>query len=176
KKKAHQDVDGDREQVGDLDAMFAEVNHLPKDDPLRAPVVKSQATAADADEARAYLQSTSDASSSIPTQSPETQRASTASPPTAVHADETWAARGDRMPAAEATSSSADSAAAANLGSGALVTMPGLVGKSMRDVVVTAADLGLNLRVYGSGVAAEQAPAAGTKVPPGTTVVVRFHP
>ena len=29
KKTAHDDADGDREQVGDLDAMFAEVNHLP---------------------------------------------------------------------------------------------------------------------------------------------------
>ena len=62
-KTANDDADGDREQVGDLDAMFAEVNHLPQDDPLRAQVVKSQATAADADEARAYLQSGSDASS-----------------------------------------------------------------------------------------------------------------
>jgi cell division protein FtsI (penicillin-binding protein 3) len=62
------------------------------------------------------------------------------------------------------------------MGSGAPVIMPGFIGKPMRDVVVTAANLGLNVRVYGTGVASEQAPAAGTKVPAGTTVVVRFHP
>ena len=65
KKNAHEDVDGDHEQIGDLDAMFAEVNHLPKDDPLRAPPAKAQATTADADEARAYLQNASDPASSM---------------------------------------------------------------------------------------------------------------
>ena len=176
KKTAHDDLDGDREQVGDLDAMFAEVNHLPKDDPLRAPPAKSQATAADVDEARAYLQSASDAPSSMSAQSQETERAAATSPPAAVHADETLPARGKSIPAAQVQPSSADSVPAVTLGSGAPVTMPGFIGKPMRDVVVTAANLGLNVRVYGSGVASEQAPAAGTKVPAGTTVVVRFHP
>jgi cell division protein FtsI (penicillin-binding protein 3) len=62
------------------------------------------------------------------------------------------------------------------LGSGAPVTMPNFVGKPMRDVVAEAEDLGLHVRVYGNGVVTEQAPAAGTRVPAGTTVVVRFHP
>ncbi|MGB8479984.1 MAG: penicillin-binding transpeptidase domain-containing protein [Acidobacteriaceae bacterium] len=176
KKTANDDLDGDREQVGDLDAMFAEVNHLPKDDPLRAPPAKSQATAADADEARAYLQSASDAPSSMSAQSQETEREATASPPAAVHADEPLSARGKSISATHVQPSSADSAPAVTRGSGAPVAMPGFIGKPMRDVVVTAANLGLNVRVYGSGVASEQAPAAGTKVPAGTTVVVRFHP
>ncbi|MGC2512614.1 MAG: penicillin-binding protein [Acidobacteriaceae bacterium] len=175
KKNAHDDVDGDHEQVGDLDAMFAEVNNLPKDDPLRAPPVKSQAAAADADEARAYLQSASDAPSSMSTQPPDMERTATASPPASAHADETLPPR-PKSVAADHVQSSVDGSPAVTLGSGAPVTMPGFIGKSMRDVVVTAANLGLNVRVYGSGVAAEQAPAAGTKVPAGTTVVVRFHP
>ena len=62
------------------------------------------------------------------------------------------------------------------MGTGSPVTMPGFIGKPMRDVVMAAANLGLNVRVYGSGVASEQAPAAGTRVPAGTTVMVRFHP
>lgn len=174
KKTAHRDVDGDSEQVGDLDAMFAEVNHLPKDDPLRASQVKSQSEAADADEARAYLQTASDASSSV--SPPESDRETTAPPPSSVRADETLPPQGKSIPAAQARSTSADSSSAVTLGSGAPVTMPGFTGKSMRDVVAAAANLGLNVRVYGSGVAAAQAPAAGTKVPAGTTVVVRFHP
>jgi cell division protein FtsI (penicillin-binding protein 3) len=176
KMAAHGDADGDREQVADLDAMFAEVNHLPADDPLRAPAVKAQATSADADEARAYMQTASDAPSSMPTRAPEAERAATTSPPTSVPPDEMLPPRSKSIPAEKAQSSSIDSSSAVTLGSGSSVTMPGLVGKSMRDVVVTAANLGLNVRVYGSGVAAEQAPAAGTKVPAGTTVVVRFHP
>jgi cell division protein FtsI (penicillin-binding protein 3) len=171
KKNAHDDVDGDHEQVGDLDAMFAEVNHLPKDDPLRSPPAKSQAAAADADEARAYLQSASDAPSP-----PELERLAAASPPAHAQADESLPTPGKSIPTAKPQSPSVDSAPAVTLGSGAPVIMPGFVGKSMRDVVVAAADLGLNVRVYGSGVASEQAPAAGTKVPAGTTVVVRFHP
>ena len=99
-----------------------------------------------------------------------------ASPPAHAHADESLPTPGKSIPTAKPQSPSVDSAPAVTLGSGAPVTMPGFVGKSMRDVVVTAADLGLNVRVYGSGVASEQAPAAGTKVPAGTTVVVRFHP
>ena len=176
KKSAHDDVDGDHEQVGGLDAMFAEVNHLPKDDPLRAQPAKSQATAADADEARAYLQSASDAPSSMSTQPVDVERAANPSAAASIHADETLPLRAKNIPAAEVPSSSADGSPAVTQGSGTPVTMPGFIGKSMRDVVVTAANLGLNVRVYGSGVASEQAPAAGTKVPAGTTVVVRFHP
>jgi hypothetical protein len=61
-------------------------------------------------------------------------------------------------------------------GSGPSVTMPGFVGQPMRRVVATAANLGLNVRVYGDGIAAAQAPPPGTRIPAGTTVVVRFHP
>ena len=49
-----------------------------------------------------------------------------------------------------------------------------LQGKSLRDVVVEASGLGLGLQVVGSGIAREQAPVAGTLVPAGTEVVVRF--
>ncbi|MES2221902.1 MAG: penicillin-binding transpeptidase domain-containing protein [Acidobacteriota bacterium] len=174
KKNAHVAVDGDREQIGDLDAMFAEVNHLPKDDPLRATSAKSQAASADADEARAYLQNASDTASSM--QPKETEPSATVAAPMQLHMDEASTPGGKKAVAPQVPSPSMESAAGVTLGSGAPVTVPGFIGKPMRDVVVTAANLGLNVRVYGSGVAAEQAPAAGTKVPAGTTVVVRFHP
>jgi cell division protein FtsI (penicillin-binding protein 3) len=41
-------------------------------------------------------------------------------------------------------------------------------------VVETAATLGLRVEPVGSGLAREQAPVAGTMVPLGTEVVVRF--
>ena len=45
---------------------------------------------------------------------------------------------------------------------------------TLRNVVETAAGLGLRVEPVGSGMAREQAPAAGTMVPLGTEVVVRF--
>jgi cell division protein FtsI (penicillin-binding protein 3) len=42
----------------------------------------------------------------------------------------------------------------------------------MRQVVVTAANAGLEVQVIGSGTVREQAPAAGTMVSPGTRIVV----
>jgi cell division protein FtsI (penicillin-binding protein 3) len=57
---------------------------------------------------------------------------------------------------------------------GARVTVPSFTGSALRKVVETAATLGLRVEPVGSGLAREQAPAAGTMVPVGTEVVVRF--
>ena len=120
--------------------MFAEVNHLPKDDPLRAPPVKAQATAADADEARAYLQNASmNRRRRLRSWSGRQLIRRQPMPMQMKH----YRPRGKAIPAAKLQPSSAESTAAVTLGSGAPVTMPGFVGKSMRDVVATAADLGL---------------------------------
>jgi cell division protein FtsI (penicillin-binding protein 3) len=54
------------------------------------------------------------------------------------------------------------------------VAVPSFRGEALRSVVETAAGLGLRVETVGSGVAREQAPAAGTMVPLGTQVVVRF--
>jgi cell division protein FtsI (penicillin-binding protein 3) len=43
----------------------------------------------------------------------------------------------------------------------------------MRKVIEVAAGAGLEVQVSGSGTVREQAPAAGTMVPPGTRIVVR---
>jgi cell division protein FtsI (penicillin-binding protein 3) len=55
------------------------------------------------------------------------------------------------------------------------VAVPSFAGKSLRQAVVEASDSGLGLRVVGSGIARQQAPAAGTMVPAGTEVVVQFQ-
>jgi cell division protein FtsI (penicillin-binding protein 3) len=57
---------------------------------------------------------------------------------------------------------------------GARVTVPSFTGFALRKVVETASGLGLRVEPVGSGLAREQAPAAGTMVPVGTEVVVRF--
>ena len=54
------------------------------------------------------------------------------------------------------------------------VAVPSFAGAGLRSVVVQAAAAGLRVQPLGSGLAHEQAPAAGTMVPSGTEVVVRF--
>ena len=57
---------------------------------------------------------------------------------------------------------------------GERVAVPSFAGAGLRAVVVQAAALGLRVQPLGSGLAQEQMPAAGTMVPSGTEVVVRF--
>jgi cell division protein FtsI (penicillin-binding protein 3) len=57
---------------------------------------------------------------------------------------------------------------------GKRVAVPDFHGADLRAVVEHAGSLGLRVQPIGSGLAREQAPAAGTMVPLGTQVVVRF--
>ncbi len=56
------------------------------------------------------------------------------------------------------------------------VTVPDLIGKTMRSVAATLAQVGLQMETEGSGLAIEQDPVPGTQVPSGTIVRVRFSP
>ena len=53
-----------------------------------------------------------------------------------------------------------------------LLKVPELTGLSVRDVIVRAADSGLDVAISGDGTARQQMPAAGTMVPAGTRIVV----
>jgi cell division protein FtsI (penicillin-binding protein 3) len=57
---------------------------------------------------------------------------------------------------------------------GRRVAVPAFSGAPLRNVVEMAGGVGLRVQTVGSGLAREQAPAAGTMVPMGTEVVVRF--
>jgi len=159
--------DAPQEHLDDLGTVFAEINNLPQDDPLRTPPQGAQAKA-DADEARAYQSTILDTGGKTPTPAISSD-ASLASVSAA-------SSRGTSPPNSEAAEEPVPIKKSGATASGVSVTMPGFVGQPMRSVVVAAANLGLNLRVYGSGVATAQAPPPGTHVPAGTTVVVRFHP
>ena len=54
------------------------------------------------------------------------------------------------------------------------IEVPSFVGKSVRGAIEAAQDSGLELNPVGSGIAREQWPAAGTRVPAGSRVVVKF--
>lgn len=154
--------DAPQEHLDDLNSLFDEVNNLPADDPLRTPPKGAQAKA-DADEATAYQATVS---------GPEMHgAAANAAMPSEV---EPVGTSGTQPELDKTTSSSQSETKPAAIGPA--VTIPQFVGHPMRDVVAAAANLGLNVRVFGDGVATEQAPAPGTKVPAGTTVIVRFRP
>jgi len=59
-----------------------------------------------------------------------------------------------------------------DVGGGVLV--PSLVGKTLRSAVEATQDVGLEIEAVGSGVAREQSPAAGSRVPAGSRISVRF--
>ena len=159
------------EEVGDLNALFAEVNNLPADDPLRAntavqervpesktpggsqplppPLVSSAGTPPDAVAPRT-------SSDLVPAKSllPEPAAASVeprpASPPPGAKSS-VVVASAQRIP------------------------VPSFAGEPVRKVIEQAGSFGLAVQVLGSGIARGQAPAAGTMVPAGTQVVVRFE-
>ena len=54
------------------------------------------------------------------------------------------------------------------------VLVPDFKGKSLRAALEAAEEAGLELDVNGSGVGQEQSPAAGSRIPPGGHVSVRF--
>jgi len=57
---------------------------------------------------------------------------------------------------------------------GLRVPVPSFEGAALRSVVEKADAAGLRVQAVGSGLAREQVPAAGTMVPAGTEVVIRF--
>jgi cell division protein FtsI (penicillin-binding protein 3) len=158
----------------DLTAMFDEVNNLPADDPLRQPAAAA-AMAANQSADREY-------DAAVPT------------PKTGLNAlpDKVMAAfhaNGNTtsvMPDAAATANQRVEApvirpAVQARGNGAVVVdagkrvaVPQFQGAGLRQVVQDAGRLGLRVQTLGSGLAKEQAPVAGTMVPVGTEIVVRF--
>jgi cell division protein FtsI (penicillin-binding protein 3) len=54
------------------------------------------------------------------------------------------------------------------------IVVPSFVGKTVRSAIESAEDSGLELDAIGSGIAHEQSPPAGSHVPAGARIVVRF--
>lgn len=56
------------------------------------------------------------------------------------------------------------------------VTVPNLIGRSMRDVSTIVSELGLRLKIVGSGMAVSQTIEPGTQIPVGSVIEVEFIP
>jgi cell division protein FtsI (penicillin-binding protein 3) len=160
-----------QEPAGDLAALFAEVNNLPADDPLRGTVNSQQPVPSAANE----LASGPEQPQAPPAPPPAASApASHASPAIPVHVPE---AKPEPPPLEEAAVAAPEPHVS---GHGVVVSaanrvgVPSFLGEPLRVAVETAGTAGLALQIVGSGIAREQVPAPGSMVPPGTEIVVRF--
>jgi len=172
--------DATSENIGDLNAMFDEINNLPADDPLRASSSAGSVTSG----AEAVL-------ANAPVASTEPRGAGNSSwavgllPAKVLAAFRTDGGTGSAMPDATAANAAPSAPviapqvqARANgsvvVDAGRRVAVPAFTGNSLRSAIEAAAAMGLRVEPVGSGIARDQAPVAGTMVPVGTEVVVRF--
>ncbi len=141
-------AEDDAHEQGDVDTMYAAINDLPIDDPLRTPPVQPKATV------QAAAQ---------PVNQPGNINASGES------------AVSQTQPAAlqEGTSPSGLAPKAVTVSDAKKLKVPSLVGLPVRQVVMQAAAAGLEVQISGNGTVREQAPAPGTMVASGTQIVVR---
>jgi cell division protein FtsI (penicillin-binding protein 3) len=132
---------------GDINTMFAAINDLPLDDPLRT--------------APAQLGTTS------PVIAQPSERAEDRP------AGQAWDADGKTLATpSEKLVASSQTTKEVTLSESKKLQVPSLVGLEMRQVIVQAAAAGLEVQFNGSGKVREQAPAAGTMVASGTQIVV----
>jgi cell division protein FtsI (penicillin-binding protein 3) len=157
------DEDAPSENTGDLDALFAEVNNLPADDPLRSQSSGQQAVPSAANELASVAPPVAEKATPPPAVHPAEVRQQAAEPPLQASA-----------PISEPHPPGHLSGNGVVVNAGARVGVPSFVGEPLRVAVESATSAGLALQIVGSGIAREQVPAPGSMVPPGTEIVVRF--
>ena len=155
----------------DLNAMFADVNSLPMDDPLRTPAkvpgdvgVEAAAPVANT-KGKAMVAALSDKVLKA-----FHAKGDTSSVMKDEQVGEQAALEGPKVvPVMQAAAHGG-----VVVDAGERVAVPSFEGVSLRTVVERAGAAGLRVQPVGSGLAREQAPAPGTMVPAGTEIVVRF--
>jgi cell division protein FtsI (penicillin-binding protein 3) len=154
---------------GNVEQLFAEVNNLPADDPLRQPAETATKTEA----------VTAPAANTPPVAAPRLTNTALVMPTQAGTAQSSTPANSEI--AQNQLPPPVDPKPTAPAGKGAVVVdsskrvaVPSFLGEPLRHVIEEAGTTGLAVNVVGDGLAREQAPAAGTMVPAGTAVVVRF--
>jgi cell division protein FtsI (penicillin-binding protein 3) len=159
------------DHVENLDALFAEVNDLPADDPLRSPVVGQQPVPVAANEPGAGPEP----GDRKPSPMPDNRLPANREPVVIAHNEPPPAPAPDDVSAAPPQHLSGHpSGGGVVVAAGRQVDVPSFLGKPLRVAVESAGSLGLAIQIVGSGIAREQVPAPGSIVPAGTEVVVRF--
>jgi cell division protein FtsI (penicillin-binding protein 3) len=159
KPKAVPEDDGGQNEA-DINALYAAVNDLPSDDPLRGGV--SSQTQAGAELARQLANPAPTSEARIATAKPGM---SAGKPAGSIVQPQRQAPAASGLPDAGAPVVTVQEAAQ--------IRVPSLVGLSIRKVIEQAAAAGLEVNIHGNGTVREQAPVAGTMVIAGTQVVVR---
>jgi cell division protein FtsI (penicillin-binding protein 3) len=180
-KEAPEIDEAPSDQAGDLDALFAEINNLPADDPLRGKVNGQQPVPSAASEltpgteqAQAAPAPAEKTGRSIPENAVLMAPSSTPVPPAA--AEHTAEAKKETPPLELPVTAHEPHVS----GHGVVVDaanrvgVPSFLGEPLRAAIESASTAGLALQIVGSGIAREQAPAPGSMVPLGTEIVVRF--
>jgi len=145
-KPVHEDDAGANQS--DINELFAAVNDLPEDDPLRQPATPPQSA----------VHSTSTLSP------PDTQEK--------LRAEQLSAA--PAPPESTAPQSPPQKAPTqVTISDGKKLSVPSLIGLPVRKVIEITSAAGLEVQIKGSGTVREQAPAPGTLVPTGTKIIVR---
>jgi cell division protein FtsI (penicillin-binding protein 3) len=157
-QELEEDASGD--SVGDSAWLTAGISELPKTDPLRAGLDGSSEIAAKSGSGIAERTAVNAKDSGVHLV-PEAMAASAAGNGGA-----------DEVGAKTETATSGENGKSE--ASAGMVIVPVLVGKPVREAVEMARGAGLTVEVMGSGLAEAQAPKAGTRVPTGTEVRVRF--
>jgi cell division protein FtsI (penicillin-binding protein 3) len=159
--------DSPSESSADLNAMFDDVNSLPVDDPLRMP-----ATAAAAVNETPVMETPKIAKKDtpildmLPAKVLAAFQGNSALP---------GAGSTARLPVPKvAPAVQMKEKGSVVVDAERQVPVPSFDGAGLRSVVERADAVGLRVQPVGSGLAREQVPAAGTMVPAGTEVVVRF--
>ncbi len=167
--------DRPQDQIADLNAMFADVNNLPADDPLRTPqqleVPADTATGVSSGDAVASVKKAPGLLEVLPAKVLAEFRANggtTSTMPDDREGATAKLAAPSFQPEVEAKGGTVVVDATKR------VAVPAFEGEGLRAAVESAGSLGLRLQPVGSGIARDQAPAAGTMVPAGTEIVVRF--
>jgi cell division protein FtsI (penicillin-binding protein 3) len=173
-QQPEEDDDRPAESDENLNSLFAEVNDLPSDDPLRAPQAPVQAAPVAKNDASAKADATPvPVKTASPTASQTTAFAEAPAPKAPQNTLEQQAPPPPLSTASVIPPPAPDAKGSVVVNAGKRVAVPSLIGQPVRKVIEAAGTAGLGVQVLGTGIAREQVPAAGTMVPVGTEIVVR---
>jgi len=169
--------DHPQDEIADLNAMFADVNSLPADDPLRTPqllALPEETAAAAAVNARVSLANTRKSSGVMRLLPPKVLEMFRANGGTTSTMPDALAGATAKLISPRLQPEVETSGRDVIVDASRRVAVPAFDGEGLRAVVEKAGAAGLRVQPVGSGLAREQVPAAGTMVRAGTEVVVRF--
>ncbi len=161
------------QQIGDLNAVYDEVNSLPQDDPLRQPqnaAAMEKNRSSDAAYEKAEQQKPQPGGlGALPDKVVAAFHKNGNTTSTIGGGGNDEVKTPEIRPQVQARGNGS-----VVVDAGKRVAVPDFHGSDLRTVVEKAGNLGLRVQTLGSGLAQDQAPAAGTMVPVGTEIVVRF--